>query len=80
MTRWPKGWRSSAPGIACPSCGASTGRPILMGMSTDDVFAAMDAGEINIFLGACCKSDDDPTHRCAVCGVSFASSRRQEIR
>lgn len=45
MTRWPKGWRSSAPGIEYPSCGESTGRPILMGMPTDDVFAALDAGE-----------------------------------
>ncbi|MBA2283085.1 MAG: hypothetical protein H0W25_17890 [Acidimicrobiia bacterium] len=40
-------------------------------MPSGEVFEALDAGAIDIELGGCCISDDDPTHRCAACGVSF---------
>ncbi len=71
MTTWPKSWLAGSPGAACPTCGERSGRPILMGMPSGEVFEALDAGAIDIELGGCCISDDDPTHRCAACGVSF---------
>lgn len=72
MTRWPAEWLSSAPGAPCPACGARAGRPILMGMPSGEVFEALEAGVVDIEIGGCCLTDDDPTHRCAACGEAFA--------
>jgi hypothetical protein len=43
-----------------------------MGMPSGEVFEALDAGVIDIEIGGCCLTDDDPTHRCAACGEPFA--------
>ena len=70
-TRWPKPWLRTSLGHACPSCGSLAGRPILWGMPTSEVFDAIEAGRIDIEIGGCCVSGDDPTHRCRACGKRF---------
>jgi hypothetical protein len=37
--------------------------------------AVLDSDEIDIVLGGCCITDDDPTHRCANCGDEFGKRR-----
>jgi DNA-directed RNA polymerase subunit RPC12/RpoP len=69
--QWPPEWRRSSPGAQCPNCGARSGRPILWGMPTADVFEAISAGEIDVEIGGCLVTDDDPKYRCSTCGLSF---------
>lgn len=75
QVRWPNSWLRTSPGRLCPSCGAREGRPILWGMPTFEVFEAAEAGEIDIEIGGCCVSEDDPTHRCWACGARFGTGR-----
>lgn len=43
----------------------------MWGMPSPAVFEAIDAGEIDIGIGGCCVSDDDPTYECRACGARF---------
>lgn len=78
--QWPLEWRSSSPGALCPNCGAAAGRPILWGMPEPDVFRAIDVGDIDIVIGGCTISDEDPTYGCKACGTSFGNARRSDER
>ena len=66
---WPPDWRSAA-GPPCPACG-EPGRPIVWGMPSSELMEAVEAGLIDVELGGCCVSDDDPTHTCRACGHQF---------
>lgn len=79
MTDWPRTWRTATFGRACPACGERSGRPILRGMPSNDVFQALERGEISIVVGGCCVAEDDPSHECTRCGTRFGSSRGQII-
>ena len=74
-TTWPKTWLRTTPGRACPSCGARAGRPIIWGMPTGEVFEALDSGEIDVGIGGCVVSEDDPTHVCGSCGHEWGRRR-----
>ncbi len=62
---------SGKPAKMRPACGRRVGRPILRCMPTDEVFAAIDDGSIDIVLGGCIISPDDHDHRCTNCGTEF---------
>ena len=49
----------------------------MRGMPGPNVAGAIDRGEINVFLGGCCISDDDPTHQCTKCGRTFGGPSGQ---
>jgi hypothetical protein len=72
VTDWPVSWLAATPGAACPACGARTGRRIVYGEPSDDVLAALDARSIDIELGGCCVSPDDPNRSCSSCAEQFA--------
>ena len=80
MTTWPKSWLTTSPGRACPSCKAKAGRPILRGMPSPEVGQALAKGVIDVALGGCCVSEDDPDYVCRACGVQFGASRRKTGR
>jgi hypothetical protein len=46
----------------------------MWGMPGPEVFEAMQASEIDIFLGGCCV--EPATHRCGACGTEFAAGVR----
>jgi hypothetical protein len=75
---WPPQWRSSSPGARCPNCGAASGWPILWGMPLHEVVQAIDAGDIDIVIGGCAISDEDPMYHCSACGTSFGNARRSD--
>lgn len=74
MTCWPAHSSSSAPDAPRIACGAPAGRPILMGMTSDLVFEALVASEIDIELGGCCMADCGRFSRYTVPGEPLASS------
>ena len=45
-------------------------------MPDPDVFEAIDAGDIDVAIGGCVISDEDPNYRCSACGTSFARASR----
>lgn len=69
---WPRSWLPASPGARCPSCDTTTGRPIVMGMPSYDLFEAVERGVIDVVLGGCIVGEDDATHRCGRCGGEFA--------
>ena len=40
-------------------------------MPTADVIEAISAGEIDVEIGGCLVTDDDPKYSCSACGLSF---------
>ena len=78
MERWPKGWLASSPGRMCPKCKTKTGRPIMWGMPAPSVIEALNKGEIDVGIGGCVVSGDDPTHLCTTCGARFGTRRRRK--
>lgn len=67
---WPRAWLATTPGKRCPRCGERTGRPILWGMPSGDVFRASEEGKIDIVFGGCIV-DDDPKYQCSNCEATF---------
>lgn len=81
MESWPKHWLAGSPGRTCPVCKTKTCRPVLRGLPSGAVFKAIDRGEIDVVLGGCVVSDDDPTHQCSTCGTGIrAGTRRRSPR
>lgn len=46
-------------------------------MPSFEVIEAIEAGEIEIAIGGCCVTDDDPRFECRVCGNRFGGTRQQ---
>lgn len=47
-------------------------------MPSFEVFEAIEAGEIEIAIGGCCVTDDDPRFECRVCGQRFGGQPRRD--
>ena len=62
-------------GTTCPSCGEGDARPIIWGMPSPELMEAAEAGLIDVALGGCCVTEDDPTHECRACGRQFRDER-----
>ena len=60
--------RARRHGTTCPACGEGDARPIIWGMPSPELMDAVQAGLIDVVLGGCCVTDDDPTHACRACG------------
>ncbi len=67
----PDEFRSGGSGTTCPSCGESDSRPIIWGMPSPELMEAAEAGLIDVVLGGCCVTEEDPTHECRACGRQF---------
>jgi hypothetical protein len=48
---------------------------VLWGMPDPNVFEAIDAGDIDIEIGGCIISEEEPKYRCRECGSSFGHDR-----
>jgi hypothetical protein len=62
-------------GTTCPACGEGDARPIIWGMPSPELMDAVQAELVDVVLGGCCVTDDDPTHACRACGSQFRDER-----
>lgn len=69
--KWPRRFLATTPGRRCPNCGERSGRPIIRGMPTGEVCEASEDGTIDVFIGGCIISEDDPKYHCSNCDTEF---------
>lgn len=58
-------------GLACPNCGQQAGARIIWGMSTPDLFAQVESGELDVVLGGCDVPDPLVNATCRSCGARW---------
>jgi HD domain len=74
LSDWPAELRGGS-ATTCPSCGEGNARPIIWGMPSPELMDAVHQGLIDVELGGCCVTEDDPTHSCRSCGLQFREER-----
>jgi HD domain len=75
LSDWPAELGPGRSGTTCPSCGEGDAHPIIWGMPSPELMEAVQQGLIDVALGGCCVTEDDPTHVCRACGLQFREAR-----